>query len=440
MAIPRVSNQLLFFCLITAARAYTIFETTCAKPTTSVNFVSSPDSRGTLDILWSSLFTIVACTWTVQHPNLPEQRSGDLKSHLKSIYESVKRMLITVLAPEMIVTAACRDLISAKESYHYSQKFADDAVEWTLTHCFYANMGGFVIRSRDIEGLTYHNPYHLTAKEIYVLRTRGILQTLPSITKEEIDDKCKSDSLVKAIAVIQILWTTLQIAVRAARKLAISQLELAVLAFAVCAVIIYALYWEKPKSICATTVIKEYQGVIPPDELRLLQNHPGARDGFIKGFFPVILYFEQPLPGSPISIDVPVNVKNAYLASCLGCLSATLFGGIHIGAWNFTFPSRAELILWKCASVFSGAYPLFFSFLCFVFQHIESLELHVIEDGWGPKIKEVVDTLFGLILSVGSCLYVIARLFIIVELFRTLCFLPPEAFVSTWTSNIPHIA
>jgi hypothetical protein len=36
-------------------------------------------------------------------------------------------------------------------------------------------------------------------------------------------------------------------------------------------------------------------------------------------------------------------------------------------------------------------------------------------------------------------LYIIARLALLVEIFRTLFFLPPDAYVSTWASDIPHI-
>jgi hypothetical protein len=36
--------------------------------------------------------------------------------------------------------------------------------------------------------------------------------------------------------------------------------------------------------------------------------------------------------------------------------------------------------------------------------------------------------------------YILARLFLIVELFRCLFFLPPSAFVSTWVSSVPHVS
>jgi hypothetical protein len=37
-------------------------------------------------------------------------------------------------------------------------------------------------------------------------------------------------------------------------------------------------------------------------------------------------------------------------------------------------------------------------------------------------------------------LYVVARLYLLVEIFRTLFFLLPSAYVSTWATNVPHVA
>jgi hypothetical protein len=56
---------LLFLFLATGSHAYIRFNTSCTVLTVLINFVSSPDSRGTLDILWSCLFTIITCTWTI---------------------------------------------------------------------------------------------------------------------------------------------------------------------------------------------------------------------------------------------------------------------------------------------------------------------------------------------------------------------------------------
>jgi len=109
---------------------------------------------------------IIACTWTVQHLNVPEQRNGrdpgwvgNLKWKTKGFLQSAKWMIITMIAPEFIIGMACHDLSWAKEYHQKLQEFASqDHVPWTLTHTYYANMGGFVIRSgvqEDVHAIPY---------------------------------------------------------------------------------------------------------------------------------------------------------------------------------------------------------------------------------------------------------------------------------------------
>ena len=69
-------RSLFLLSLPASLHAYTTFNTTCSTLPGVVNYVSLADTRGTMDILWSCLFTIIACTWTVLHLNAPEQREG----------------------------------------------------------------------------------------------------------------------------------------------------------------------------------------------------------------------------------------------------------------------------------------------------------------------------------------------------------------------------
>jgi len=39
-----------------------------------------------------------------------------------------------------------------------------------------------------------------------------------------------------------------------------------------------------------------------------------------------------------------------------------------------------------------------------------------------------------------ALLYIVGRFVLLVEIFRTLLFLPPDAFVTTSASNIPHVS
>jgi hypothetical protein len=480
-------NYFFLFTFGTAVQAYTVFETTCKTPTTNVNFVSSPDSRGTLDILWSSLFTIFACTWTIQHLNVPEQREGrdrgwkgDLKWMLKGVYTSVKWMLLTMVAPEFIIGKACGDFIQAKENLQELLKFANiDHVPWTLTHTYYANMGGFVVRSRvgenillgphvgdatrngdhtDTTANAEHRPrtpdainvakldhsdpgsfatketlgyddipdqdslFYLDAQVLCRLRREKIIPKLPSMTKGELEDKSKSDSFVKAIAIVQISWATLQIITRAARKLPISQLELAVLAFAACAVVIYGLYWTKPKGIRCTTTILQYQHQIPLEIL--LEIKKREYDSFIRDFFTNQYQAEWrgPIRNDGTRWDRSDNI-NFWLVAAL-TLGAVLFCGIHVAAWNFTFPTRTEAIFWRCASIYATAFMPILLVLELITHDLEFLD-HI-------KGRAVAPLL--------SILYLAARLFLLVEVFRTLCFLPHRAYLSTWATNVPHVS
>ena len=77
---PAVKFQDLTLIFITAdiVQAYAVFNPVCSTPTSEqpAHYVGSSNVRGTLDILWSSLFTIFVCTWSIQHLNVPEQREG----------------------------------------------------------------------------------------------------------------------------------------------------------------------------------------------------------------------------------------------------------------------------------------------------------------------------------------------------------------------------
>jgi hypothetical protein len=450
------------------------------------NFVSSPSSRGTMEILWSSLFTIFACTWTVQHPNVPEQRAackpgwrGSLKWHTKRFYTGAKWMMVTMIAPELVIGQACYELLAAKTILRDLQLFAsEDDVPWTLTHSYYANMGGFVIQSgvqqplqaaiyipledvslsrrtkskssswgqsspmsestspkdcnnmnrkplssvldRDETETSPYNLYHLTGRQIWQLRKDGILPRLPQISETELSDRSKSDALVKSIALFQIFWATVQILVRAARNLVIPQLELAVIAFATCAIIIYGIYWSKPKNVGAATTILQFEGLIPERVLTLIN----GRRSYMRDMFPLIdLSGDE--NGSPIPRDAQEDHHDGLVWYIIMTLGATIFGGIHVGAWNFIFPTNIEAIFWRVASLYSTLLgPTIFTI--------------ILSGGVFPVCTEFDPS--PLIIPFLLIFYVIARLFILVETFRTLFYLPPLAYVSTWTGTIPHFS
>lgn len=63
-------------------------------------------------------------------------------------------------------------------------------MHWTLTHAFFADMGGFVLETPDFE------PFPLNSEQLLYLVSRGYIPC-PELKKSEIDDKNKSDGLAR---------------------------------------------------------------------------------------------------------------------------------------------------------------------------------------------------------------------------------------------------
>lgn len=359
---------------------------------------------------------------------------------MKGFYRSTLRMLWTSIAPELLVVAACNELIAAR-SICKRMKELDLGEEetWSLTHSYYANMGGFVVRNPLANKAIYHDPYHLTGEELLELRKRKHIAKLPSMAEAEIKDKSKGDILGKSIALGQIAWSIIQIIARVMRKLPVSPLEVAVVAFAVCAILTYVLYWEKPQRVSVTQTISLHDS-------GQLYNKTDLKKStrFFKYLFKYFLENlgistkQRQLHGAPISVDNTctlddrkVRDKETRVVFVVVSISAVLFGGIHVVAWNFPFPSTIELIFWRCASVYTTAAPFCSILLLFFvapFEHsTQGLAYHLL-------------TLFLSLAAAPFVLYPIARLFMIVEMFRTLYFLPPASFTSTWAPSVPHVA
>jgi hypothetical protein len=102
---------------------------------------------------------------------------------------------------------------------------------------------------------------------------------------------------------------------------------------------------------------------------------------------------------------------------------AVVFGACHYIAWDFDFPTSIEQTFWRAACFFTAAaIPL--HYLCWYALSLFGL------------VRK-----FPLLLTltcITYVLYTVCRLYIVVEVFRSLFYLPPDAFVATWSSAILH--
>jgi len=401
-------------------------------------------------------------------------------------------MLATAIAPELLISKNWGDLIDIKADIGELTALAkEDGVPWSRTHSLFANMGGFVIRgnapervgnledlrevtlvelqpdrisqiqtaskvpeaqessiektSIDLERVPkqrssssmHSNPYHLIASDLIALRQAGFLKRLPYIPTSELNDKNKSDSLVRFIAIIQILWIVIQIIVRASRHLAISQLEIAVVAFSICAITIYCLNWEKPKGVQVPYTLLQYSEDIPQLVLERVGVERKSSEPILHGILESTSFvltlgnrgFPDNIPGAPIRNHFTAGKQSAEsnTGQTAGLLiGGMMFGALHVAAWDFVFPTFVERKMWWAASVIC-TFTLIFLLLLLAFGD-SFIWWWVMR--WSLKF-----VFMALVL-----LYIPARLFLLVEIFRTLLFLPPSAYVSTWAANVPHIA
>ena len=68
-------------------------------------------------------------------------------------------------------------------------------------------------------------------------------------TKAEIKDKGKSDWLAKSLVLLQTSWFVMQCIARAREHLAVTHLEIVMLAYAAMNFVIYIFWWNKPLNV-----------------------------------------------------------------------------------------------------------------------------------------------------------------------------------------------
>ncbi|KAG2363883.1 hypothetical protein BDR07DRAFT_1450530 [Suillus spraguei] len=193
-------------------------------PLTILLLLYIPNTRTFWDIIWNCAATLFACTWTAVHPNIPGLDEG------KFIVFSRRLgfMMAALVSPELMIIWATIQFLSACDT----AKAFNDAFGWTVTHGFFAWMGGSMLYVNGKPRAT------LTPKELEHFVHEGFA---------DIKDRSKGDALSKGIAVLQLMWFVVQLVARYVQNLPITLLELDTLAVAVLTGIAYGFWWKKPK-------------------------------------------------------------------------------------------------------------------------------------------------------------------------------------------------
>lgn len=149
-------------------------------------------------------------------------------------------------------------------------------------------------------------------------------------------------------------------------------------------------------------------------------------------------YFERIIPNF-----FAHSYKQDRLSIWIAWSTCFVYGGIHATAWNFTFPSAQERLLWRISC------PILVAFGVPVAELIR-YALRAQAEGWRDVLHKVTLTswyplphrrsLFHMFGAFILPFYIAARIFLVIEAFISLRRVPVGVYSAvSWALNVPHL-
>ncbi|KAG2033101.1 hypothetical protein BDR03DRAFT_872734 [Suillus americanus] len=390
---------------------------------------SSNNTRSLWDIIWSCAATLFACTWTAIHPNIPGMDEGNFAVFSRRL----GIMTMALIAPELMITWATVQFLSA---------------QWTVTHGFFAWMGGYMLYVNDVPRAT------LRPNELERFVREGSVE-MPVIMKADIEDRSKGDALSKGVAIIQLGWFVLQLVVRYVQNLPMTLLELETLAVAALTCIAYGFWWKKPKDVGRPYVVYWKATTSPPSELAyeyvvniLARNRSNSYVYSLPGLMGVGIF------NSPHAVhsrrvpsiggyDVDSAHRHRIVVLFIGCFSGAVFGGIHCLGWNIFFQGHTEQILWRAASLAIVFAPLAIFLLngyAIWLGHFW-LDHFRMNRSWRDHWNNLGEDIAFLAVLISLLMYIVGRFTLLVLILMSFQSLGDPGIYDTvaWTDFIPHL-
>ncbi|KAA1469704.1 hypothetical protein DENSPDRAFT_638508 [Dentipellis sp. KUC8613] len=413
---------------------------TAPQPATDMRgFVAGPSNRGTLDILWSCVSTIIICAWTSLHPDVYIPKNAR-QADYQALPGKFALALVMLIAPEMILGIVVSEFLEV-HNFVRDVNAAFPVCAWTLTDGYFAIMDGYM-----------YDGHVVDSAQVLELMRSGAIDPVPSDVSG-LWDRSKANSLAKLIACFQVTWLMVQCLARTVEGLPMSTLELGTVGYAFITIAAYGFQWHKPKDIRTHTILRpkadaaasagSASSVHSAVELTSMANNAEDHAGSTRGSHEIALEEEANQQdhelidlerqnsrntnsgNTPISARAPdiswaaalskkYEVTVVYLVFAV---ASPIYGVWHCLAWNFSFPSRAEMWLWRIDSVVCVTAGTAFLLLCWYYRENVTI--------W------IVWIVFA---------HVTTRLMILVEMFIGLRSLPAGVFETVrWTTFIPHI-
>jgi hypothetical protein len=215
----------------------------------SPGWATQPAGRGTMDIIWSCLITIFACSWTVTHPDFLD-KEGQASSKMVVF-------VIAVLAPEILACVVLIEYGEARNNFKAIKQICNG--RWSMSQQFFVHMGGVQSEFEDCTetlGCTADGDFY-QRRALDVLQHALQLKILDTnvVPASDVEKRSESNQLVKALVCLQASWLVAQVIGRAVAKLLITTLEVVTVAYVICALVTYAFWWYKPQDPEHTIVV-----------------------------------------------------------------------------------------------------------------------------------------------------------------------------------------
>ncbi|KAL9615139.1 MAG: hypothetical protein Q9167_000457 [Letrouitia subvulpina] len=213
------------------------------------------------------------CSWSILCLNVP----GPKETKGQVLWRKLSVTALGILCPELLFSFAYGQWLQARKSVRdlaphtvgdgqtlnaepKSNRLKNIATrarlmlkgpstrQWTMKEAFFAEMGGFRLRTRDFA------VYPLDTKQIHYLVSKGYMD-LPTLDPRDIEDKNKADGLLRAITLCQILWFLVNVIGRWVQRLAVTTLELTTVSFILCSSMTAFFWWRKPADVFLPVII-----------------------------------------------------------------------------------------------------------------------------------------------------------------------------------------
>ena len=246
-------------------------------------------------------------------------------------------------------------------------------LQWSKTHGFFIIMGGFHLFKRGSKRTSdkpishkEDTPLHpLAAIDLYGDNTTLDIDfssfTVP--TEEEIKDRGKSDWLAKTLVLLQTSWFVMQCIARAIEHLPVTHLEIVTLAYAAMNFVIYIFWWNKPLNVNRPVrVFRKTDAEEPISEAP--RSASKANGDGLDMIFRYIGGAQDEVVDLSREDRVPRFWANsteddAVIADGIMLGVGVCFGAIHCIAWQFSFPTHTELLIWRISCIAITAVPIY---------------------------------------------------------------------------------